>query len=752
MKFNLYAWVILALMFSLQLSAQRNCATMDVHNHQLKSHPFMKINMEEIERQTQEFVRRNPNGLSQRNVVTIPVVFHVVYFDEPSPVQNISEAQIQSQLNVLNQDFSAMNSDFGNVPPAFSGLGANAEIQFCLAQRDPNGNATTGITRKASTKFFWDDPFTNLDDNDIKKSSQGGVDPWNPSNYLNIWICRISQSNTSIVAGFAQLPGGDPTTDGVVLDYRVTGTLGTALAPFDKGRTGTHEVGHWLNLRHIWGDATCGNDLVNDTPIHNGANGGCPTYPHLSTCAGTPVEMTMNYMDYTNDACMYMFTAGQKARMQAVLAPGGARASLLCSSGCLPPGSNNSCDAPTDLNISNVTASSVTINWNPMPNAVSYTLEYKPDYLSVYTVVTPDITGTSHTLTGLSAGTFYNFRIKTNCAGSSSCGYSIGAFSTGVPPTCNVPGNHTTTNITATSAIANWGVVPNAVNYTFEYKLRSASTWIVVSKNPITGTYTMIGLNPNTEYNYRVKTNCDGSESAYAANRTFKTLSACSGDAESNNTASTVKKTLTNGTAINGKIGTATDIDWYKFANTSSKKNIKVTLSNLPANYDLDLYSGSTSSLVLRGTSKNIGLTTDVINYNNGTVGTYYIKVYGVNSVFDNNNCYSILGQLGSSAFRLGSLSEEETTILPVEKEFLVFPNPANGEVTLVVPFGENDEGVLTIYDLTGKMISSEKLKGDESLKTFSKDISNFNPGVYMINFKTGDDTFTQKLIVGENK
>lgn len=128
------------------------------------------------------------------------------------------------------------------------------------------------------------------------------------------------------ILGYAQFPGGNSATDGVVIDNNAMGTTGTATAPFNKGRTATHEIGHWMNLRHIWGDANCGNDQVSDTPIATGANYGCPSFPYNSNCGGTThAMMTMNYMDYSDDACMYMFTAGQKARMLAVFASGGPR-------------------------------------------------------------------------------------------------------------------------------------------------------------------------------------------------------------------------------------------------------------------------------------------------------------------------------------------------------------------------------------------------------------------------------------------
>jgi hypothetical protein len=157
-----------------------------------------------------------------------------------------------------------------------------------------------------------------------KVASKGGIAPTSPTSYMNMWVCTLAGG----VLGYAQFPGGSSATDGVVILNTAFGRTGTAAAPFNRGRTGTHEVGHWLNLRHIWGDATCGSDLVTDTPTHNTANYGCQAAGHRSTCTGTPIEMWMNYMDYTDDRCMYMFSAGQKSRMLATFASGGGRVSF----------------------------------------------------------------------------------------------------------------------------------------------------------------------------------------------------------------------------------------------------------------------------------------------------------------------------------------------------------------------------------------------------------------------------------------
>jgi PKD repeat protein len=286
---------------------------------QLQQNPLLQQSLDAIEQHTQQFVSNPTTG--QRAVITIPVVVHVVY---NTTAQNVSDQQIQSQINQLNLDFRKLNSDWTSTPSIFQSVVADYELEFCLATRDPNGNPTTGIVRKqTSTTSF------STNDN-VKYTANGGSNAWPRDSYLNIWVCNLGSS----LLGYAQFPGGTAATDGVVINYTAFGTTGTATSPFNVGRTATHEIGHWLNLRHIWGDATCGNDQVNDTPIHNTSNNGCPSYPHYSTCSGTPVEMTMNYMDYTYDACMYMFTNGQKARSSALFTTGGSRAALLNSLGC----------------------------------------------------------------------------------------------------------------------------------------------------------------------------------------------------------------------------------------------------------------------------------------------------------------------------------------------------------------------------------------------------------------------------------
>ena len=285
--------------------AKRSCFSHEVHERQLSEDPKLAAKMNQIEAFTEKALSNNYRLVN--GAIEIPVVVNVLY---KTTAENISLAQIQSQIDVLNADFNAANADYNQVPSLFSGVKANVGITFVLDQ----------VIRKSTTKKSWGTKDA------MKKSSQGGLNPTSPTTKLNMWVCTIGNG----ILGYAQFPGGSSATDGVVIDskyFGVTSNSGPAY-PYNLGRTATHEVGHWMNLRHIWGDATCGNDQVADTPSHNAANYGVPTFPHYSTCSGTPVEMTMNYMDYTDDRGMFMFTNGQKSRMAAIFLSGGPRFSF----------------------------------------------------------------------------------------------------------------------------------------------------------------------------------------------------------------------------------------------------------------------------------------------------------------------------------------------------------------------------------------------------------------------------------------
>jgi len=285
----------------------RNCGTTIYENHLRGLDSEYDAKKEAIFREAKEIgenYRGNP-------VVTIPVVVHVVY---STSTQNISMTQIQSQIDILNKDYRRTNTDANQTPQMFQGVAADSEIEFCLASVDPNGNSTNGVTRTQTNVTSFSVPYNTNSPEPLKFTAQGGKNAWDTDLYLNMWIANISGG----VLGYATFPGtASAAKDGVVVSYKYFGSTGTASPPYDEGRTATHEVGHYLGLRHIWGDGNCNaDDGIADTPTSQGSYGTCETHP-VSSC-GT-VDMFMNYMDYVPDDCMNLFTQGQKAVMVGVL-------------------------------------------------------------------------------------------------------------------------------------------------------------------------------------------------------------------------------------------------------------------------------------------------------------------------------------------------------------------------------------------------------------------------------------------------
>ncbi|WP_052273121.1 T9SS type A sorting domain-containing protein [Flavihumibacter solisilvae] len=256
--------------------------------------------------------------------IQVPVVVHILSNGKGAPV---TDEQVQSQIDALNRDFNAQNADLANIPIYFKRVAARVGIRFVLAKVDPSGKPTTGIVRReTSIQTF------TLDDR-IKFRSKGGDDAWPRDHYLNIWVGPM----LSAIHGYSSQPGSAPEIDGVVINSEVFGTLNKR-GSYSKGRIAVHELGHWLGLKHIWGDNYCGDDDIDDTPQQKSYNRGCPSGNRVSCGSGSNGDMYMNFMDMTDDACMFMFTEGQKRKMLSVFAPGSPRAVLLNSGALLTDG------------------------------------------------------------------------------------------------------------------------------------------------------------------------------------------------------------------------------------------------------------------------------------------------------------------------------------------------------------------------------------------------------------------------------
>jgi hypothetical protein len=310
------------------------CATVEYEQFLQEKNPKRRTN-EQFETWLAPLVNKQiasrTNSKTAATIITIPVVVHVVHNGEAiGNAPNISDAQVQSQITVLNQDFRKM---LGTPGYNNNTVGADVQIEFVLAKQDPNGNPTNGIDRVNMCQDSWVET-------DVDKTVKP-LTIWDPTQYMNMWTVKFTDSK---ILGYAQFPNssglpginayqGDANTDGVVSSYDVFGSSDfsssfTLATPYDKGRTMTHEVGHFLGLIHIWGDGYCGDDYCGDTPVHHDANYSCST---VLNCDATGNEMVQNYMDYTNDACMNIFTQNQKDRMLAVMDNSPRRSSLKTS-------------------------------------------------------------------------------------------------------------------------------------------------------------------------------------------------------------------------------------------------------------------------------------------------------------------------------------------------------------------------------------------------------------------------------------
>jgi len=318
--------------------AQEKCGTMESYYNRVAKNPSILEKHKQIETFTADWIRKSANKSGQRSILTIPVIVHVIHAGEGVGTgSNISDAQIYSQIDVLNLDFRRLNEDSLETSHPFWVNAADSEIEFCLAMQDEEGEPTDGIDRidgldEFGYESWWD---TEEFDTIVKPYTQ-----WDPNSYLNIWVMAFDSTGPDeSTLGYATFPdehGAE--NDGVVIRYDAFGTIEAVEYPTDLGRTATHEVGHYFNLSHIWGDDNCGDDFVADTPPQEDKHDGCPTFPDndFNSCGSDENgEMFMNYMDYSDDECLVMFTFDQADRMYAAIS--GPRASLLSSTACQVP-------------------------------------------------------------------------------------------------------------------------------------------------------------------------------------------------------------------------------------------------------------------------------------------------------------------------------------------------------------------------------------------------------------------------------
>jgi hypothetical protein len=769
---------------------QRKCGTMDHLHATSQQNPAVQFNLDQINQFTQEMIENGVVNM-EKSVITIPVVVHVLY---NTSTQNISTTQIQSQIDVLNKDFRKLNTDWSNTPSIYQSLVADCEFNFCLASVDPSGNATSGIIRKSTSKTVFD-----ATTDDAKYNSTGGSDAWSSASYLNIWVVPSIKAGTNTgILGYAQFPGGAAATDGLVICHNYFGTSGTVTAPFNKGRTATHEIGHWFNLYHIWGDdgTSCtGSDQCSDTPNQADENYGTPSFPQVS-CSNQG-DMHMNYMDYVDDAAMYMFTTGQKSRMQALFVSGGFRESLKNSNGCgngtvVTPSYCASSSTNVQYEwINNVTLGTINntttasggysdftnLSTNLTPGT-SYNISLKPgyagstytEYFKVYIDYNNDkdfddagenvysSAGTTTTVSGsftvpttASAGATRMRVVMKDGTISGPCGtFTYGevedyTINIGSASTCNAPTGLAVSSISNSAAALSWTAVSGFASYTVQVKPSTSSTW--TSYTASTNSLSLTGLSSGTTYNWQVRTNCSSSSSNYTIGTNFVTTTAstsCTDAYESNNTRSAAKTIAVN-TNISAIISSTTDVDWFKFSNSSTARNIRVTLSNLPADYDLYFYNSSGTLLYK---SENGGTTSETIKYNGAPVATYFVLVKGYNGA-NGPSCYTLRADRSSTSYK--EMQEEEEIISSTkidETIFTVMPNPSvDGKFVFNLSNSFTGSVNVLVYDEAGRIVIQNEInKGEEFLKD-AIDLSEKNKGMYIV--KIYNDAFhvTERIL-----
>jgi PKD repeat protein len=648
---------------------------------------------------------------------TIPVVVHVIHNGEAvGSGTNISNAQINSQITVLNADFAGTGLNNGNCPTAFSSLKANTGLTFCMALTDPSGNtlATPGVDRiNRNTAGFTAPPYssTTYIDQTIKPATI-----WNPTQYCNIWVLSLGGG----LLGYATFPTGTGlsgisgtgtnTDDGVVIGYNYFGDQGNVSAPYNKGRTTTHELGHWLGLRHINGDSNCGSDFVTDTPAQDQLHGGCITSSstyHAGVCSGTTGEMTMNFMDYTDDACMYMFTNGQSTRFQTCMANGTYRANLsnaavtLCNATPQPPVA-----AFTYGTICTATATQFTNTSSGGGN--SYVWSVNPST----GVTISSSTATSPTITFANAGSYTVTLAATNGAGTDSEVQTVTAAS--CAGMCDTISNFDlvahTPSLWGSGGTGAWGWISGHNNYSDVGKADIFSSYTAGFQ--VTGAvlYFAKGYDAGTPNNVQIKVWDDNGT----------------------------------GGAPSTQLGTTFNLPISSIVTTGTG-NV-VTFAS-PISVTGPFFLGMDGLAYSTTAQDSVAL----IHTDDGEVspGTAWEKWSGTSGWYAYSDATNSWGTSMAHAIFpiMCSATTGEIQILNNTSEVVIYPNPASNMLAVNVNFKKEDNVNIKVYNAVGQLVISKQVSNTMG-GTFNLDLGAVTNGVYFVNVSTSQKNVTRKFIV----
>jgi hypothetical protein len=697
-------------------NAQRTCGTQPPGP---EFEEWMQQKMQEMQ---------NSNAGQRVNAVyTIPVVVHVINNGEAvGSGTNISVAQIQSQIDVLNEDYRKLNADVSNVPSVWTSVAADCQINFCLATVDPQGNtlASPGIHRVNRSTMGWTaPPYTqSYIDNTIKPATV-----WNVSNYLNIWVMNLGGG----LLGYATFPSGSTNTglsapyggttdDGVVILYSSFGRTGNVQAPYNKGRTATHEIGHWLGLRHIWGDSGCGNDYTSDTPVQSTSNYGCPTFPHVTCSNGPNGDMFMNYMDYVDDACMYMFTTGQKTRIQTTMANGTYRASLALSTVCnttsaaLDAGML-SINAPTGTLCSTTFTPSITIKNFGTSTLTSATISYQVD------AATPSTYAWTGSLATNATATVTLPSVTTTAASHT--------FTAAI----SNPNSGTDGNATNNSATSNFTVVANGQNLPFTQGFEGTTFvptgWVLNNPDASAQTWSRTTTAFKT-----------GTASARMDNFNYQTGSGQADEliTPALNLSSASSPALTFQVAYRLYTDPVSSPNYSDTLEVLISTNCGSTWTSLYKKYGTNLttvtpaFTTAAAGFVPTSTQwrlESVPLSS-YASATNAQIKFRNISDYENYLYLDDINITSITGM---NEIELGNAN--------------IYPNPTTGDLNISVRFTQAEDLSIRVYNALGEVVTL--IKENSSMGgTYNVDLSERSNGIYFVEIMTGSGKVTKKVIL----
>jgi hypothetical protein len=689
-----------------KLAGFETCATEQYTQYLKKTDPGFEQRRASYEKQVQNFLMQNPTGRKNdmRGVITIPTVVHIVW---NTAAQNVSDSVVEKLIQMLNEDYGRTNADTTDTPAIWKPLSANLGIQFCLAQRDPNGAPTNGIERRQTSVTSFGP------DTKVKSYATGGMDAWSVTQYFNIWICDI----TGTIGGYGELPTTTASSSyGNVTDYT-----------YMNAYVVTHECGHNFNLQHSWGDdgTSCsGSDLVTDTPNQAGPTPStCPAFPATDACSpSAPGYMFMNYMDYGSLVCKNMFTLGQAARANTTLSIAPYNA-LATSQGCVPV-TLVADDAGATL-ISNPSGSICTANFTPEitlrnwgnNNLTSCTVNYQFDSNPVQTYSwTGNLTSLATATVTLSpitttAGT-HTFTCYTSQPNGTADGNTGNDSKTSV---FNIIPTGQTTPLT--EGIEN-AVFPPA-GWTLENQ-DASTTWARTTAAAKTGTASMWFDSKNYTCNGCVDIlqtpNLDLTSIANPLVTFQVAYQLLTNPAASQNWSDTLNVDIStdcgkNWTPLYHKYSTALTTITPVFSSTAFVPGPNDWRQD---SVDLSTYAAN-SNVLLRWK-----VTSDYEN--NLYIDDINISAAGSSSVHNETDLSSLIS---------------------------VYPNPTSGNLNIAVNSAGNTTAEISIYNIIGTAVYDKTLSAGEK-KNILLDLSAQASGIYILKIKTPEGVGTKKIVINK--